>query len=121
MSRGSNRMIFRIPDDLEWQVKRFVARSLKSARGEPYTISSFIVSCIRERFAKLARAEASSKRKQLKKGGVYDTREGLPILASDASTGPRGTIPGERGREKTADSNGHNGEVRFADQDGLPP
>jgi hypothetical protein len=84
MSKGSPIIRVRVPAALLAQVEAKVERS-QDSKDEPYTLSSWIISAIREKLYKNKRSSTRPKHRQ--KGG-----EDSPKSKIECSSGPAGDI-----------------------------
>ena len=57
--RGSKIINVRIPDETLAEIEAIVGRSVLHAKGEPYTVSSWIKKCIAEKLNHLSRGRKS--------------------------------------------------------------
>jgi hypothetical protein len=63
MSKGNEIVHFRCPPELLADIQRAIASANNHRRDEPYTLSSWLTDCVRDRLAKLSHAKMSRLRR----------------------------------------------------------
>lgn len=83
MSKGSRVITLRITPDIDAAMQAAIRKANDTRPGEPYTLSSWILSCVRERLDKPARAARSAARKSQQREANKDGHRPADIVPSN--------------------------------------